>query len=197
MFMLFMDRFLRIYESKFFKFFFYNFKSENLLNLRQQFVTMASILNLTPRELALKVTKVEKEERYKQLKAFYLREYPKTNEFYEYFRNKNKLKRGNSSSIESQSKKFAAENILENDVNKADKEVDLDFSIDNLFNEKEKEIECMQNKKINDVLDDLLEENTREKKDKFVVDDEFITNDVVFVNKSTVDYDKLMQDLFE
>jgi hypothetical protein len=53
---------------------------------------MANILNIKPNELALKINKMEKQERYQQLKLFYLKEYPKTQEFYDHYKKQERKK---------------------------------------------------------------------------------------------------------
>lgn len=114
---------------------------------------MANILNTTPYELAIKVQKMEKEERFRQLKSFYLHHYPTSKEFYEHFSSKKKQKRENSCTIESVNKKILIEKSQNDEIEVANEtnqnkcvDPEEEFSFENIFNRKQKEIDELKMK---------------------------------------------------
>ena len=130
---------------------------------------MASLLNKTPHELALELKDMDKEKRYQNLKEFYIKEYPETNEFYDHFENKKKnceFQNDQSSPVSSQKQCLEIKNTS-----------------------------LIQNKNTvasNDYLSELFEENIQEN----TTSNNNITELDFEKNKNTRDYDKLLDDLF-
>lgn len=138
---------------------------------------MANILNIKPEELAIKINKMEKQERYQQLKGFYLKEYPRTKEFYDHYKSRKQ---------EVQSQYYPCSDV-ENDlyeeasIRDATKEENATtLIIKNGLND-----ENYKSKTLNSI-----------KNNNFDIDDEKNNNKPSNSKNKSIDYDKLMDDLF-
>ena len=108
---------------------------------------MANILNIKPHELATRINRMEKQERYQQLKGFYIKEFPKTKEFYDYYKNR-KQEPNEEFELKSETK-FTSSSIVD----------EIDNEMNELLNEfkNEQKSHTVLDKAVNDTEDILIE----------------------------------------